>query len=684
MKTFMETIMNKKLLRTKFVRSISLITLAGLVVTSVIMFLVTTNLFWNSKEDFMEQATLVGRAEVSAWFSDKETLLKTVAEDMRLFTSSEQKTIEDYLSHYNTQYSYLADIYVALPDNRVYSGAYWIPDAHFDASQQSWYLDAKSANGLVYADPYIDEMSGLMIITLSTPVTDKNGRDLGVMAMDIKLDSLVDYINSQSIQGTTGSAFLLDKQQRFIAHQNAAFLPRIENGKDVHTSFADSGITMGSNISEIGTTLAKGKNYKGQSSYISLVTIPENSWSYGFSVPVSDYNGVFALLLLELVGITLLLMIAAVILSQRISDKLLQPIQAIIHAADHLAQGDIHVEIEVTSEDELGHLANQFKSMIASTSEQIQAMQKMAAGDFSIQVTPKCTTDELSLAINQVIGRLRELISRINDSASSVAAGTNEIADGAQYLALGATEQASAVEQLNAAVADIAQQAEQNEEIVQSAIGYVGQANGKLTESDKHMQKLNAAMMDISTCFKKISGISVLIEDIASQINLLSLNASIEAAHAGDGGRGFAVVANEVRNLAKKTGQATKETKDLIKASADAIKEGLNLSSETTASLQEISEAAQYVVQSMEMIRGASSKQALAIEQVNQGLSEVSAVVQTNAATAEESSASTEELAALAQFLQHEVGKFKLNYEGVTQPGMEQEPEPEIEPLVEL
>lgn len=171
---------------------------------------------------------------------------------------------------------------------------------------------------------------------------------------------------------------------------------------------------------------------------------------------------------------------------------------------------------------------------------------------------------------------------------------------------------------------------------------------------------MTGAMENIGSASNQITNITKVIEDIAFQTNILALNAAIEAARAGNAGKGFAVVADEVRNLAAKSAEAAKQTGELIQASVVTVTEGSQISIKTAQLLHTVEEKTLLINEIINRINQSSSDQASAIEQIKQGLTQVSSVVQTNAATAEENSATSEEMSAQAATLREEVGKFKL------------------------
>lgn len=291
------------------------------------------------------------------------------------------------------------------------------------------------------------------------------------------------------------------------------------------------------------------------------------------------------------------------------------------------------------------------------------AVERVAAGDLSepVRVTAE---DELGL-VGESFERMRQSVhtamGEIHVAADQVAAGAKNVSDASISLSQGAAEQASSVEELSSSIAEISSQTKSNADHAVQANAITGKAREHAEEGDTDMRSMLQAMEDINASSTNISKIIKVIDEIAFQTNILALNAAVEAARAGQHGKGFAVVAEEVRNLAARSAKAAKETTDMIESSIAKVNDGREIAHKTAEALQTIVTSVAEVANLVGNIAKASQEQSLALEQINQGVLQVSQVVQANSATAEESASASEELSAQADLLRVTANKFKLS-----------------------
>ena len=263
-------------------------------------------------------------------------------------------------------------------------------------------------------------------------------------------------------------------------------------------------------------------------------------------------------------------------------------------------------------------------------------------------------------SLDNITQSLHESMSAINQASDQVASGSEQLATGAQSLALGSTEQASSIEELSSAISEIAEYVKVNAQNAGGASESAEDVRAKIEVSNRYMKDMVEAMSRINSSSDEIEKIVKTIEDISFQTNILALNAAVEAARAGSAGKGFAVVADEVRNLATKSAHAVKDTALLIGHSREQVEKGTVIAGDTEQALTKVVQSIRVVADNVEQISEASLHQSERIDQVTQSMNQISGVVQTNSATAEESAAASEELSGQAQILKELVEKFRL------------------------
>ena len=324
--------------------------------------------------------------------------------------------------------------------------------------------------------------------------------------------------------------------------------------------------------------------------------------------------------------VIVLVIVAAMTIGIRFAHNIGKRASKMAKAAERIGNGDLTEKMHSDNEDEIGQAVRNFETMRQ---------------------------------------HLNQALTNIHVAADQVAAGSRNVSEASVSLSQGAAEQASSVEELSASISEISSQTASNAENASKANALTTEASEKAKIGDEDMQEMLSAMEAINTSSANISKIIKVIDEIAFQTNILALNAAVEAARAGQHGKGFAVVAEEVRNLAARSAKAAKETTELIEDSITKVESGRAIAGKTAEALVAIHSNVSEVADIVSSIAKASSEQKLALEQIDQGVLQVSQVVQANSATSEESASASEELSAQAARLKDTAGRFRLE-EGMT------------------
>ena len=358
--------------------------------------------------------------------------------------------------------------------------------------------------------------------------------------------------------------------------------------------------------------------------------------------------------------------ILTLILSTSIIKGITYPIAEIENAVKGMAKGNMRSEVTYNSKDELGVLAENLRFVLKTLSEYIShicaRMDSLSTGDLTVEMDMDYLGEFASIkhSGNKIIEALNDTLGQIHVAADQVSSGSDQVSSGAQALSQGATEQASSVEELVATLSTLSEQVNQTAGKSRDVNNLILATAGEVNNSNAKMEAMMNAMTKINDCSSEIEKIIKTIEDIAFQTNILALNAAVEAARAGESGKGFAVVADEVRTLASRSAEAAKDTTVLISNSLTAVAEGNQIAEDTQKSLLNVVTSAQQIETNMAQITEASDMQAEALQQVTLGIDQISSVIQTNSATAQESAAASEELFSQSTLLKNLVNRFRL------------------------
>lgn len=373
-----------------------------------------------------------------------------------------------------------------------------------------------------------------------------------------------------------------------------------------------------------------------------------------------------ALVLLIVVAVVNLILVfklgGAVVLS------LVGPVKELEEASKKMAVGDFSGAVTYHSEDELGELADCFRATGGTLKVIVDDLYHMISeftkGNFDVRSNcrDKYVGDyaPLLVQLREMVITISEVLGNIQGASDQVAAGSAELAKSAQGLAEGAAEQADSVEELLETVTEVTSQVEETSLTVDRLHDSAKSVGMEARKTKEMMTKLTEAMDSIKSTSQEIGNIIADIEDIASQTNLLSLNAAIEAARAGEAGKGFAVVAEQIRKLAEDSAQSAVKTKRLIETSLQEVMNGNDITIETAEVTNKSMERLEQVLIAVGEIRMASDKEAVSIKGIEKSVERISVVVGNNSAAAEETSATSEELSAQAVTLNEQVEKFNL------------------------
>ena len=597
-----------------------------------------------------------------------------------VFAYFEQNAIADAngepYSVHQREIAYEAIVY---PDETGNGITYEKHEDAFDNFDKEYYKQIKSSGKPYVMEPYVYQLRGtedIMMISIIAPIYDANGDFLGIAGCDVALNDMqsqqyanTGYKSTHMVALSEDKTILLDTKNSDYVGKNADEVGYTNITSDTDKvkampdgTYLNSNYVVNDNITNFAT-MKKGVS----------VTVPlkldsgnGNYWTLYMAMDSMEFNAAIIRDTIKLIVALIIFGIVLLYIIYRIIKNSLRPITYITAGAAELEKGNLKINIDVDTNDELGRLAKGINHISETMNNYVQdisqQLSSMASNNMDIEIKQKYIGDFIPIqtSIEQIAKSLNETLHRITVSADDVASGSVSVSDGAQILSKGALEQESAIEELAVSIESLSDDVKANADDAQKMSSIVKEVGENIKISNEEMEQLVNAMADIRTSSAGIEQILKTIGEIARQTNLLSLNASIEAARAGLAGKGFAVVADEIRNLAAKSGEALQQTSELIENSFESVKRGTNIADETAKSLLAVVEGAKEISGSVDKISIASQNQKRVLEELVKSIDLIAEVVQSNTNAVQESVSTSEKLSEQSKLLHRLISKFHL------------------------
>lgn len=556
-----------KSLKSKLTLTVCLLCLFTLVTSTSISYYISYRAL---SQQFKENAITASEKyteQLNGWLVSQGKMIQEMANDLEHYNNYNIDNLFSYFQAKQKPNPYILCYYAGFNDKRFISGDGWIPDASYDCTQRDWYKQSLSSNGLIYTPPYLDVTTKKMVITIATPIRKEN-KIIGVVGADIYVDYLTKIVQDAKI-GQNSYAFLIDNNGDFIVHPKKELQPNEKEVQNVLKVLNGSYKDMGSNVLNKKEGISIIKDYDGVEKYFAYSPIKSNGWYFGFAIPSNElrkplYNLIVGFIISLLLSITI-----AYILIKIFVVRLVKPIIKLKHHTQLVSDGDLTHRVQIENEDEIGQLANEFNKMVDD-------LKKIIENIFNTYEIVKSMSNDVKDK-STIIHNASQTISDVSQSLANETENLNyNINNGKEIQENFAVQ----IDSITCSINAIKKDSNITTQIIRD--GMESLKGLKLIEAKDivQSQKIYEIIDAFNYSAANINNMTEVISSIAAQTNMLALNASIEAARAGDAGRGFAVVADEVRKLAEQSSEAAGRINDVVNKIKDEARNFENIKSQ--------------------------------------------------------------------------------------------------------
>jgi methyl-accepting chemotaxis protein len=553
-------------------------------------------------------------------------------------------------------------------------------------SDGAWYALPKKTKRFQVIEPYV--YGGVLMTSYVSPVL-RNGVFIGATGMDTSLKQIDAQIRQVHAM-KSGYAFLVSRAGTFISapdkklvgKKTLAWLAAQRHDKALGQLAAAAAADRPFHVTTHDP-------FTGKESELYSTPVQQGGWSVVVSAPTSEITAGASRLQWELIGIAVGILVLIGLAVWLIARRLMKPLDGMAEAAGRIAIGDVSVDVDTRSDDEIGRMAAAFREMVAYLRAMVGAAERVAEGDLTVAVEPRSEHDALGRSVKAMVGSLHSTIDEVREAATTVSDASQqmaasaeetgravgEIATAVQDVAVGAERQVVMLEQARKETAETGEAAAEARQIAATGVAAAEQATNAMEAVRSSTAEVSGAMEALKERSDRIAGIVETITAISKQTNLLALNAAIEAARAGEHGRGFAVVAEEVRQLADESAAAagtigelveemtaeTERTVEVVVKSATESQQSAEIVGEATQAFRSIETSVDGIAARIDRVVDQAAEVAAVAEESSASTEEVSASTQQTSATAQEIAASAQQLAATSDRLTALVGRFRTS-----------------------
>lgn len=558
-----------------------------------------------------------------------------------------------------------------------------------------WFIQMQETDAAFVSKSYYSISTNAPCASVFIPMKE-NEKTIGIMASDIKLDSLQKLVADYSDMNQGKISFIIDGEGVVVAHPESKYYQELYNYKNMTRTVTkvdasgnplydkagnllteEHAIEVSEGYSQLvqdvmsgitGNMLVEDNNKEYYASYVpielagqsdgwSVITLTEKKQAMS-AMTQSILFGIYVM-----VAAVVLAIIVLLILSKRITS----PIKRCLVRLKLLSDGDLTTDVpKMNGRDEAAELLNTLRETIEILKGMIGnlhlRLDLLAEGDLRSSGTYeyKGQFNEMGKSLNQIEQSLNRSFVEIAKQTGDLYKYSINISKGTQKMSAAAVSQASAVEEIAATIKETSENISQNASATESANKKMEHVTFEMNASNEYIENLSESMERLYENALKIGGISKIIQDISFQTNILALNASVEAARAGEFGQGFSVIAFEVGDLANRCSVAAKETSELIDITMKGIEEERMILKETVEAIHTTTAESVEMKALIDSIAGITKRQAEAIDEISKALDQIAVGVQNNSEIAERNAVSSEELAQSAERLKGIIQKYQI------------------------